>query len=205
MAAALFVALTIPLARLTDWVGRRGRSASGRARCERRVRTGDRCCASRDLRKAYGDRVVLSGLDLRSTPHDVVCLIGASGSGKSTLLRCLDLLESIDDGTIGFEGARSRTRGSTGARCAAGSAMVFQAYNLFPHLSVLDNVTLAPRRVHGVSRADGRGAGPGAAVAVRARRPRRVSTPTGSPGASSSGPRSSVPWPPSPHCCCSTR
>jgi polar amino acid transport system ATP-binding protein len=91
-----------------------------------------------ELRKAYGDKVVLRDIDLVVEPHDVICLIGSSGSGKSTLLRCLDLLEDIDDGAICFEAARSPTRASTPARCAP-DGMVFQAYNLFPHLTVLDN------------------------------------------------------------------
>jgi len=106
------------------------------------------------LRKSYGDRLVLDDVDLTVSSGDVVCLIGSSGSGKSTLLRCLDLLEEIDDGVIRFEGRevsdprvdRRTVRGRMG--------MVFQAYNLFPHLSVLDNVTLAPRKVHGVARAE---------------------------------------------------
>ena len=107
-----------------------------------------------NLRKSYGDRVVLRDIGLTVAPHDVVCLIGASGSGKSTLLRCLNLLEDIDDGVIRFEGAEiSDPR--VDARAVRGRiGMVFQAYNLFPHLTVLDNCTLAPRRVHGVRRAE---------------------------------------------------
>jgi polar amino acid transport system ATP-binding protein len=105
------------------------------------------------LRKSYGGHVVLHDVDLTVHPHDVVCLIGASGSGKSTLLRCLNLLEDIDDGVIRFDGGEiSDPRVDVrGVRSRIG--MVFQAYNLFPHLSVLDNCTLAPRRVHGLSRA----------------------------------------------------
>jgi polar amino acid transport system ATP-binding protein len=108
------------------------------------------------LRKTYGDRVVLSSLDMSVDPHDVVCLIGASGSGKSTLLRCVDLLEPTDDGTIWFEGEDvSDPRVDTRAvRRRIG--VVFQAYNLFPHMTVLDNVVLAPRKVHGVSEAEAR-------------------------------------------------
>ena len=106
------------------------------------------------LRKTYGDRVVLDDVDLAVEPHDVVCLIGSSGSGKSTLLRCLNLLEDVDDGVITFEGRevsdprvdRREVRGRMG--------MVFQAYHHFPPLTVLDNCTLAPRRVHGVAKAD---------------------------------------------------
>jgi polar amino acid transport system ATP-binding protein len=106
-----------------------------------------------DLRKSYGDRVVLADIDLTVQKHEVVCLIGSSGSGKSTLLRCLNLLEQIDDGVIRFDGADiSDPRvDPRGVRRRIG--MVFQAYNLFPHLSVLDNCVLAPVRVHGVSRA----------------------------------------------------
>ncbi len=103
-----------------------------------------------NLRKAYGDRVVLRDVSLEVEPHDVVCLIGASGSGKSTLLRCIDLLEDVDDGAVHFEG-REVTDPRVDARAVRGRmGLVFQAYNLFPHMTVLDNLTLAPRRVHGV-------------------------------------------------------
>src|SRR5205085_541159 len=84
--------------------------------------------------------------------HDVVCLIGASGSGKSTLLRCLNLLETVDDGGIWFEGEEVTDPRVDARRVRGRMGMVFQAYNLFPHMSVLDNLTLAPRRVHGVPR-----------------------------------------------------
>ncbi len=104
------------------------------------------------LRKRYGDRTVLDGVDLTVARHEVVCLIGASGSGKSTLLRCVDLLEDTDDGTVRFEG-RDVTDPRVDRRDVQRRiGVVFQAYNLFPHLTVLDNVTLAPRRVHGVGR-----------------------------------------------------
>ena len=86
--------------------------------------------------------------------HDVVCLIGASGSGKSTLLRCLNLLETVDDGGIWFEGNEITDPRVDARRVRGRMGMVFQAYNLFPHMTVLDNVTLAPRRVHGTSRAE---------------------------------------------------
>jgi polar amino acid transport system ATP-binding protein len=102
------------------------------------------------VRKAYGDRVVLRDVSLEVETHDVVCLIGASGSGKSTLLRCIDLLEDIDDGAVHFEG-REVTDPRVDARAVRGRmGLVFQAYNLFPHMTVLDNLTLAPRRVHGM-------------------------------------------------------
>ena len=104
------------------------------------------------LRKTYGDKVVLHDLDLEVGQHDVVCLIGASGSGKSTLLRCLNLLEGTDDGTIWFEGEDVTDPRVDPRRVRQRMGMVFQAYNLFPHMTVLDNVTLAPRKVHGLDR-----------------------------------------------------
>ena len=106
------------------------------------------------LRKAYGDKVVLRDLDLDVEPHDVVCLIGASGSGKSTLLRCLNLLETTDDGTIEFAGEDITDPRVDARAVRSRMGLVFQAYNLFPHMTVLDNLTLAPRKVHGLSRAE---------------------------------------------------
>ncbi|MFF3014892.1 amino acid ABC transporter ATP-binding protein [Streptomyces sp. NPDC057939] len=106
----------------------------------------------RGVRKSYGSRVVLRSIDLDVAEHQVVCLIGGSGSGKSTLLRCVDLLEVVDDGTVhlGESELTDPRLDPDVARRRIG--IVFQAYNLFPHLSVLDNITLAPRRVHGVPR-----------------------------------------------------
>jgi polar amino acid transport system ATP-binding protein len=106
------------------------------------------------LRKSYGEKVVLDDISLSVDTHDVICLIGSSGSGKSTLLRCLNLLEDIDDGVITFEGAEISDPRVDARRIRSRIGMVFQAYNLFPHLSVLDNCTLAPRKVQGVQRAD---------------------------------------------------
>ncbi|MBI2244488.1 MAG: amino acid ABC transporter ATP-binding protein, partial [Nocardioides sp.] len=106
------------------------------------------------LRKSYGDKVVLDDVSLAVEPHDVICLIGSSGSGKSTLLRCLNLLEDIDDGVIRFEGEEISDPRIDAREVRKRIGMVFQAYNLFPHLTVLDNCTLAPRQVHGVRRAD---------------------------------------------------
>jgi polar amino acid transport system ATP-binding protein len=108
------------------------------------------------LRKAYGDKVVLDGVDLTVERHDVVCLIGASGSGKSTLLRCVDLLETTDDGTVWFEGQDVSDPRVDARAVRKRIGIVFQAYNLFPHLTVLDNVTLAPRKVHGVPAGEAR-------------------------------------------------
>jgi polar amino acid transport system ATP-binding protein len=107
-----------------------------------------------DLRKCYGDKVVLRDLDLTVQPHDVICLIGSSGSGKSTLLRCLNLLEDIDDGVIRFEGREISDPRVDRREVRSRIGMVFQAYNLFPHMTVLDNCTLAPRRVHGVRKSE---------------------------------------------------
>ncbi|MFB7030137.1 MULTISPECIES: amino acid ABC transporter ATP-binding protein [unclassified Streptomyces] len=106
----------------------------------------------RGLRKQYGERLVLRSIDLDVAEHQVVCLIGGSGSGKSTLLRCVDLLEVVDDGTVhlGESELTDPRLDPDVARRRIG--IVFQAYNLFPHLSVLDNITLAPRQVHGVPR-----------------------------------------------------
>lgn len=105
------------------------------------------------IRKTYGDRVVLDDVSLSVDTHDVICLIGSSGSGKSTLLRCLDLLEDIDDGVIRFDGQEISDPRVDPREVRKRVGMVFQAYNLFPHLSVLDNCTLAPRRVHGLGKA----------------------------------------------------
>jgi polar amino acid transport system ATP-binding protein len=106
------------------------------------------------LRKSYGDKVVLDDVSLSVEQHDVICLIGSSGSGKSTLLRCLNLLEDIDDGVIEFEGREISDPRVDARDVRKRIGMVFQAYNLFPHLTVLENCTLAPHRVHGVRRAE---------------------------------------------------
>jgi polar amino acid transport system ATP-binding protein len=108
----------------------------------------------RALVKAYGDRRVLDGIDLDIAEHQVVVLIGASGSGKSTLLRCVDLLEDIDDGQIFLDGRDISDPRVDGDVERQAMGMVFQSFNLFPHMTVLGNVTLAPRVVHGVSRSD---------------------------------------------------
>ncbi len=99
------------------------------------------------LHKSFGALEVLRGIDLRVEEHEVVCLIGASGSGKSTLLRCINLIEPIDDGRIVVDGEEITGHGVDVDRIRRHIGIVFQAFNLFPHMSVLDNVTLAPRRV----------------------------------------------------------
>ena len=106
------------------------------------------------LTKSYEDHVVLDGIDLNVAHGEVVCLIGASGSGKSTLLRCLDLLEITDDGDIWLEDREITDPSVDPDEIRRGIGIVFQSYNLFPHLSVLDNVTIGPRRVLGRKRAE---------------------------------------------------
>ncbi|WP_243883896.1 amino acid ABC transporter ATP-binding protein [Cellulomonas fengjieae] len=106
----------------------------------------------RGVRKAFGDHVVLDDLSLDVHAHQVVVLIGASGSGKSTLLRCIDLLEDVDDGVIELEGQDITDPRLDANAIRSRIGMVFQAYNLFPHLRVIDNVTLAPRLVHRTGR-----------------------------------------------------
>jgi polar amino acid transport system ATP-binding protein len=97
------------------------------------------------LRKSFGQNLVLDGIDLSVGEHEVTCLIGASGSGKSTLLRCINLLEPVDAGRILFAGQEITRRGVDVNQVRRRIGIVFQAFNLFPHMSVLENVTLAPR------------------------------------------------------------
>jgi polar amino acid transport system ATP-binding protein len=98
------------------------------------------------LHKSFGKLEVLKGIDLEVAEHQVVCLIGASGSGKSTLLRCINLLEPIDAGRIVVGGEEITARGTNVDRVRRKIGIVFQSYNLFPHMTVLGNVTLAPRK-----------------------------------------------------------
>ena len=102
--------------------------------------------------KAYGDVPVLRGVDLAVEEHQAVALIGASGSGKSTLLRCIDLLEEIDDGDVFLDGAVITDPSVSAVAVRRRLGMVFQAYNLFPHLTVLENIVLGPMRALGVPR-----------------------------------------------------
>ena len=106
------------------------------------------------VRKSFGKNVVLQDIDLTVERGQCVVLIGASGSGKSTLLRCVNLLEVVDDGRITLDGDDITDPRIDADAVRARMGVVFQAYNLFPHLSVIDNITLAPIRVHGVSRAE---------------------------------------------------
>jgi polar amino acid transport system ATP-binding protein len=102
----------------------------------------------RHVRKVFGTSVVLDDLSLAVGEHEVVALIGASGSGKSTLLRCVNLLTEIDDGTIHLDGEDITDPRVDADKVRRRIGMVFQSYNLFPHMTVLDNITLAPTRVH---------------------------------------------------------
>ena len=106
------------------------------------------------LHKSFGELEVLRGIDLSVSEHEVVCLIGASGSGKSTLLRCINLLEPIDAGRIVVGGEEITAPGVDVDRVRRHIGIVFQNFNLFPHMTVIDNVTLAPRRVLGRPRAE---------------------------------------------------
>ena len=118
-----------------------------------------RALSLEDVHKRFGRNEVLRGIDLRLAEHEVVCLIGASGSGKSTLLRCVNLLEPIERGRIAVLGEEITARGVDVNRIRREIGIVFQAFNLFPHMSVLGNVTLGPRKVLGLSKEEAGAAG----------------------------------------------
>lgn len=106
------------------------------------------------VHKAFGELAVLRGIDLAMDDHEVVCLIGASGSGKSTLLRCLNLLEPIDQGHIWIEGREVTGVGVDQNAVRRQTGIVFQSFNLFPHMTVLRNITLAPTKVLGLGKGE---------------------------------------------------
>ncbi|KAJ55812.1 peptide ABC transporter ATP-binding protein [Actibacterium mucosum KCTC 23349] len=106
----------------------------------------------RGVRKRFGEVEVCKGIDLDVDEGEMVCLIGASGSGKSTLLRCMNLLEPVDDGVILLDGQDISEPGLDPQPVRQKIGIVFQSYNLFPHMSAAENVMLAPRRVYGQSR-----------------------------------------------------
>ncbi|WP_106398293.1 amino acid ABC transporter ATP-binding protein [Actinocorallia populi] len=108
------------------------------------------------LWKSYRGRPVLRGVDLEVDPHEVVCLIGGSGSGKSTLLRCVNLLETVDDGAVFLDGLELTAVDADEDAVRRKVGMVFQQFNLFPHMTVLQNVVLAPVKVHGKDRRQAR-------------------------------------------------
>ena len=106
------------------------------------------------LHKRFDELEVLKGIDLTVAEHEVICLIGASGSGKSTLLRCINLLEPIDAGRITVLGQEITAQGVDVNAIRRQIGIVFQSFNLFPHMTVMRNVTLAPDQVLGLSQAD---------------------------------------------------
>lgn len=108
------------------------------------------------VRKAFGDAQVLRGIDLSVAHGEVITLIGASGSGKSTLLRCANLLEPIDDGAILLDGVDIAEPGLDPDPIRRRIGMIFQSFNLFPHMSVVDNVAIGPRKVLGVAKSQAR-------------------------------------------------
>jgi len=118
------------------------------------VSTGAPALVLEGVHKSFGKLEVLRGIDLTLAEHEVVCLIGASGSGKSTLLRCVNLLEPIDAGRIVVDGEEITAPGVDVNAVRRGIGIVFQSFNLFPHMSVLDNITLGPRKALGLSKAD---------------------------------------------------
>ncbi len=106
----------------------------------------------RGIRKSFGEAEVLKEINLSVEPHEVVCLIGASGSGKSTLLKCVNLVEPVDEGKILVEGAEITAGGVDVNRVRQRIGIVFQSFNLFPHMTVLRNITLAPTRARKTDR-----------------------------------------------------
>jgi polar amino acid transport system ATP-binding protein len=110
----------------------------------------------RDVHKSYGHNEVLKGVSLEVERHEVVCLIGASGSGKSTLLRCVNALEEISSGDIRIEGDTVSGAGVDLNKLRRDVGIVFQSYNLFPHMSVMENITLGPTRIEGMPRKQAR-------------------------------------------------
>ena len=110
----------------------------------------------KNLRKSFEDNIVLNDLSLTVPDHTATVLIGASGSGKSTLLRCINLLDTIDDGSIYLDGKEISDPEINVDEVRKNLGMVFQSFNLFPHMSVLDNITLSPIRVHKISKTQAR-------------------------------------------------
>jgi glutamine transport system ATP-binding protein len=106
----------------------------------------------KDLHKSFGDNEILKGINIEIKEKEVVCLIGPSGSGKSTLLRCLNLLEEITSGTVIVDGEKITSQDLDENKFRAKVGMVFQHFNLFPHKTVLDNITLAPIKVKGMAK-----------------------------------------------------
>ena len=137
------------------------------------------------VRKSFGDLVVLDGVDLSVTAGEVLVIIGASGSGKSTLLRCVNLLEPVDSGRILLEGVELTRKGADVSTVRQRIGIVFQQFNLFPHLKVIDNLTLAARRIRRSRRPRPR-SGRSSCCAASGWRRRRASIRTSSPAGSNS-------------------
>ena len=139
-----------------------------------------------DVHKAFGDNAVLRGMSMSVDLHEVVCLIGASGSGKSTLLRCLNGLEPVDAGTVWVGDIEVTAHDVDLDQARQKVGIVFQQFNLFPHMSVLENITLAPRKVLGQSK-DVAESSAGACWNGSGSRTRPMTTRTGCPAVNSSG------------------
>ena len=150
--AILFLLITIPLTRFTDWLIARDRPQATRR--GHAMSASGAALALEGVHKSFGKLEVLRGIDLELAEHEVVCLIGASGSGKSTLLRCVNLLEPVDAGRIVVRGEEITAGGADVNAVRRGIGIVFQSFNLFPHMSVLDNITLGPRKALRLSKAD---------------------------------------------------
>src|SRR5437868_6107683 len=116
--------------------------------------TGEAVVRLEQVRKSFGDNLVLDGIDLEVDGGEVLVVIGPSGSGKSTLLRCINLLEPLDSGRVWFEGCDITARGVNVSAVRQRIGIVFQQFNLFPHLRVLDNLTIAARRIRKLPRAE---------------------------------------------------
>ena len=189
-----------PVLRGRGAVPRDHHPADPAARLPRRARapaqTGGRCRRVSDalvvegLHKSFGDTEVLHGIDLSVAEHEVVCLIGASGSGKSTLLRCINLLEPIDAGRIVVGGRDVTSNGVDVNRVRRSIGIVFQAFNLFPHMTVLRNVDARPAQGAGVADRTGPSPRRWSCSRASASPTSATTTPTGSRAASSSAPRS---------------
>ncbi len=164
-------------------------SAAGAAAVESPARQNSPLLRLEAVSKSFGTNLVLDGIDLEVAQGEVLVIIGPSGSGKSTLLRCVNLLEPIQAGRIFFEGEEITARGADVSSVRQRIGIVFQQFNLFPHLTVMHNLTLAARRIRKLPRADAELArGSCSTWSACPRRPPR--TRTSSPGASSSGSRS---------------
>ena len=141
------------------------------------------------VRKSFGDNLVLDGIDLEVATGEVLVIIGPSGSGKNTLLRCVNLLEPIQAGRIFFEGEEITGKGVDVSGVRQQIGIVFQQFNLFPHLTVMDNLTLAARRIRKLPRKEAEQRAGDCSTWSGCRR-RRASTRTSSRAGSSSGSRS---------------